>query len=169
MTAELTEDEIRRKFWHDSYVRYAVLGTVALFGFSMFAWYSIDTYVLIIMSEADIPIPVSTVLFLIGVCLMMWAWIVILYKNLIWMARASKKIEEYTPADYIRIPREEMKRLLLEHVEKAGPFWPDEFAHDHNFDPIEVIDACDELVEEGNLSHMDPDSVPRCNEEEDIE
>ena len=49
------------------------------------------------------------------------------------------------------LPIEEIKRIILKHIEKHDSFWPDELADDLNLDPFDVIEACEKLVHEERL------------------
>ncbi len=62
------------------------------------------------------------------------------------------------------MPKEELKEVILKHVQEHGAFWPDELADELNLDPFDVIDACEELVNEGRLKPLNPEEVPRADE-----
>ncbi len=63
--------------------------------------------------------------------------------------------------EFDEMSKEEIKEIILKHVEENGAFWPDELADDLNLDPVDVIEVCEELRQEGRLKALDPDEVPR--------
>ncbi len=63
--------------------------------------------------------------------------------------------------EFAEFSKEDLKRSMLERVHEDGPLWPDELADELNADPFDVIEACEELVEEGRLRPLDPEEVPR--------
>ena len=55
----------------------------------------------------------------------------------------------------------EIKKIITDYVEKHGDFWPDELALKHNLSVWHVLDAVEEMAEEGYLEAKDKDAAPR--------
>lgn len=55
----------------------------------------------------------------------------------------------------------EIKKIITDDVEKHGDFWPDELALKHNLSVWDVLDAVEELAEEGYLEAKDKDAAAR--------
>lgn len=56
---------------------------------------------------------------------------------------------------------ETIRKLILEHVEEKGDFWPDELAVQHHLDIFATLDMCETLASEGVLQQKDPEEVKR--------
>jgi hypothetical protein len=63
--------------------------------------------------------------------------------------------------EVMHLPIEEIKTIIKDHVEKHDDFWPDELALEHNLSVWDVLDAVEELAEEGYLEAKNKDAIPR--------
>jgi len=61
------------------------------------------------------------------------------------------------------VSREEIKNMLKAYAEKHERFWPDTFAVDNGLGVCDVLDACDELIEDGIFEQKSKASVRRAN------
>ena len=67
------------------------------------------------------------------------------------------KIKKDEVCDMCQYQYDEIKKIIRNHVEKHGDFWPDELALKHDLSVWAVLDAIEELAEEGYLEEKDRD------------
>ncbi len=66
-----------------------------------------------------------------------------------------------TRSYYKDLSQAEIKEIIKDHIEEEGNFWPDELAEEYNLSVLAVMEAIDELVEEGVLERKNKNDVPR--------